>query len=145
MKISQKGLDLIKKYEGCRLTAYKPVPTEKYYTIGYGHYSPSVTKGMTITMAIAEQLLREDLAKFERVVNNIGVPLRQHEFDALVCSCYNIGEGNFNSSTLRKKVIEKSRKDAEIQAEFKKWNKAGGKVLNGLVKRRAEEAELWML
>jgi GH24 family phage-related lysozyme (muramidase) len=145
MKISQKGLDLIKKYEGCRLTAYKPVPTEKYYTIGYGHYSPSVTKGMTITMAIAEQLLREDLAKFERVVNNIGVPLRQHEFDALVCICYNIGEGNFNSSTLRKKVIEKSRKDAEIQAEFKKWNKAGGKVLNGLVKRRAEEAELWML
>lgn len=145
MKISQKGLDLIKKYEGCELTAYKPVPDEPGWTIGFGHHSPSVKQGMTITMAIAEQLLKEDLAKFEKVVNNIGVRLRQHEFDALVCICYNIGEGNFNSSTLRKKVIEKSRKDAEIQAEFKKWNKAGGKVLNGLVKRRAEEAELWML
>lgn len=145
MKISQKGLDLIKKYESCQLTSYKPVPSEPGWTIGYGHHSPSVKQGMTITMAIAEQLLKEDLAKFEKVVNNIGVRLRQHEFDALVCIAYNIGEGAFNSSTLRKKVIEKARKDAEIQAEFKKWNKSGGKVLNGLVKRRAEEAELWIL
>lgn len=144
MHISQKGLDLIKKYEGCRLTAYKPVPTEKYYTIGYGHYSPAVGKGLTITQEIAERLLKEDVVKFEKIVDNMGIHLRQHEFDALVCLCFNIGEGNFNSSTLRKKVIEKARKDAEIAAEFKRWNKSGGKVLQGLVKRREEEAQLWL-
>lgn len=144
MHISKAGLDLIKKYEGCRLEAYKPVPDEPGWTIGYGHHSPSVKQGMTITQEIAEQLLKEDLAKFERVVNNIGVRLRQNEFDALVCIAFNIGEGAFITSTLRKKVIEKARKDAEIQAEFKKWNKSGGKVLQGLVNRRADEADLWL-
>ena len=141
MHISQEGIDLIKKYEGCRLTAYKcPAGV---WTIGYGH-TRGVSKGMTITREIAERLLKEDLAPFEKAVEGIGVHLRQHEFDALVCLCYNIGEGNFNSSTLRRKVIEKARKDAEIQAEFRKWNKAGGKVLQGLVNRREEEARLWL-
>lgn len=141
MHISQEGIDLIKKYEGCRLTAYKcPAGV---WTIGYGH-TRGVSKGMTITREIAERLLKEDLAPFEKAVEGIGVHLRRHEFDALVCLCYNIGEGNFNSSTLRRKVIEKARKDAEIQAEFRKWNKAGGKVLQGLVNRREEEARLWL-
>ena len=99
MNTSQKGIDLIKIFEGLRLTAYKPVSTEKYWTIGYGHYGPDVFKNMTITKERAEDLLKQDLKKFEAVVDKLS-NLTQNQFDALVSICYNIGTTNFLKSTL---------------------------------------------
>ena len=94
MKISQNGINLIKQFEGCRLTAYKPVPTEKYYTIGYGHYGADVAPGMKITQAQADAFLLSDLQKFENAVNATGLKLNQNQFDALVSFTYNCGAGN---------------------------------------------------
>jgi GH24 family phage-related lysozyme (muramidase) len=92
MEIDKKGLELIKSFEGCRLTAYKCVSSEKYYTIGYGHYGADVSKGMTITQEKADKLLKSDIAKFENAVNNsVKVEITQSMFNALVSFCYNIG------------------------------------------------------
>lgn len=140
-KISPAGLKLIKNYEGCRLTAYKPVPTEKYWTIGWGHYGPDVKAGMTITQAEADSLLIKDLAKYEAYVNNpsyvpVTSQLNQNQFDALVSFCYNCGAGNLRS-------LCKGRTVEQIAASITKYNKAGGKVLNGLVRRRQTELELF--
>ena len=141
MVTSQKGLDLIKKYEGLRLKAYKcPAGV---WTIGYGH-TRGVKEGMTITNEIAEKLLKEDVAPVERDLNAMGLRLRQGQFDALVGFVFNLGIGNFNSSTLKKKILAIMELEKEAAAEFKKWNKAGGKELDGLTKRRAEEAALWL-
>lgn len=141
MKISQDGIDLIKKYEGCKLEAYRcpaGVPT-----IGYGH-TRGVKMGMTITKEIAEKLLIEDIAPIEKILNNMHINFRQGQFDALCSFIFNLGEGNFNRSTLKKKILA-GASDKEICAEFEKWVHAGGKVLKGLVKRRAEEAAHWVL
>ena len=93
MKTSQNGVDLIKQFEGCRLTAYKCLPSEAYYTIGYGHYGADVRIGMKITQKEAEELLRKDLATYEYQVNCYDVIYRwnANEFDALVSFAYNIG------------------------------------------------------
>lgn len=140
MTTSDKGIALIKKYEGCRLKAYKcPAGV---WTIGYGH-TRGVVEGQAITQEIADQLLREDVAPVEKQINALGINLRQGQFDALVSFIFNLGIGNFNSSTLKRKILAKSP-DREIQAEFLKWNKAAGKVLPGLVKRREDEAALWI-
>ncbi|MBP5593888.1 MAG: glycoside hydrolase family protein [Pseudobutyrivibrio sp.] len=136
MKTSNKGIDLIKKYEGLRLTAYKPVSTEKYYTIGYGHYGPDVTAGMTISKEKAVEFLKQDLAKFEKAVNAIELEFNQNQFDALVSFAYNCGAGNLKS-------LCKGRTIEQIGNKLPAYNKAGGKVLNGLVKRRAEEQKLY--
>lgn len=143
MNISQKGINLIKKYEGLRLEAYKPVPTEKYWTIGYGHYGSDVTKGMVITESYAEKLLRKDLEKFENYVNKyVKVPLTQEMFDSLVSFSFNVGGGSLQSSTLLKKLNAGDYTGAS--EEFGKWTKAGGKTLQGLVKRRTEEKTLFL-
>ncbi|WP_053325012.1 glycoside hydrolase family protein [Paenibacillus peoriae] len=140
-KISKEGLDLIKHFEGCRLTAYKPVPTEKWWTIGWGHYGPDVKQGMTITQAKADAMLAEDMGKYEAYVNNPAyVPvtdqLTQNQFDALTSFCYNCGAGNL-------KALCKSRTVAQIAASITKYDKAGGKVLTGLTRRRAAELSLY--
>ena len=139
MKTSNKCIELIKKYEGCRLTAYKPVSTEKYWTIGYGHYGADVKQGMTITQAKAEELLRQDLAKFENNVNKFDYIYHwtQNEFDALVCFAYNLGSinGLVNNGTLPKK---------DIPNEMLEFVNSGGKVLSGLVKRRQDERALFL-
>lgn len=142
MKISQTGIDLIKSFEGCRLTAYKPVPTERYWTIGYGSYGPHVKPGMAITKAKAEEMLREELERFEKGVNElVKVPINQNQFDALVSFAYNCGLGNLKSSTLLKYV---NQKEFSVAAdEFGKWTRASGNVLKGLVRRRAAEKELF--
>lgn len=137
-KASQVGLSLIKSFEGCRLTAYKPVPTEKYWTIGWGHHGPDVKQGMTITQAQADDMLVRDLAKFEAYVNDqayvpITDKLNQNQFDALVSFCYNCGPGNL-------KKLCAGRTIEQIAQNITAYNKAGGKVLTGLVRRR--EAEL---
>ncbi len=139
-KLSQVGINLIKKYEGCRLKAYKPVPTERYWTIGWGHYGPDVKEGMTITQVKADSMFVEDLAKYEAYVNSPGyVPvtaqLNQHQFDALVSFTYNCGNGSL-------KKLCAGRSIAQIADNINKYNKGGGKVLAGLVRRRQEELEL---
>lgn len=136
LKTSQDGIDLIKHFEGCRLQAYKPVSTEKYYTIGYGHYGPDVAAGMTITQAQAEQYLVEDLRKFEAAVNKLNLKLNQNQFDALVSFTYNCGTGNLNKLTLGRTV-------PQIGEALLLYNKASGKVLAGLTKRREAERALF--
>lgn len=140
-KISNAGVKLIKSFEGCKLTAYKPVPTEQYWTIGWGHYGSDVKQGMTITQAQADAMLIADLAKYEAYVNNPSfVPvtdkLTQNQFDALTSFCYNTGPENL-------KKLCKDRTIAQIAASITNYNKAGGKVLNGLVRRRKAELDLY--
>lgn len=136
MKTSQTGIDLIKKYEGLRLKAYKPVSTEAYYTIGYGHYGADVSQDMTISKKKAEELLVQDLKKFEKSVNNLPHKFNQNQFDALVSFTYNLGAGNL-------KKLCNGRSISEIGDKITLYNKAGGKILNGLVRRRKEEQELY--
>jgi len=144
MTTSEKGLALIKNHEGCQLKAYKcPAGV---WTIGYGH-TKGVAQGMTITQEIADKLLVEDVKPIEKLLNGMKVNFRQSQFDALVSFIFNVGEGGFNGSTLKKKIVSGSA-DAVIAEEFHKWNKAtvNGKktVLPGLSKRRADEAALWL-
>lgn len=149
METSKKGIELIKSFEGLRLKAYKPVKTEKYFTIGYGHYGRDVLQNMTITEERAEELLRQDLKKFEFAVNKavavVEVKLqkmKQCQFDALVSFCYNVGVANFESSTLRRKVIWNTE-DKSIRDEFMRWVYAGKARLKGLERRRKAEADMY--
>lgn len=133
-------LNLVKKWEGCRLQAYQDVVG--VWTIGYGHTS-GVTPGLTITQEAADQLLRGDLEKFQKgVLNLIKVPLKQCQIDALTSFSYNVGLGNLKTSTLLKKVNNGDIEGAS--KEFEKWNKAGKKVLKGLTNRRADEKALFL-
>lgn len=141
MKIDKYGEKLIKNFESCKLTAYKADKSEKYYTIGWGHYGADVKKDMKISKETANKLFRNDIKYFETSVNScLKVKVTQSMFNALVSFTYNVGYGAFKNSTLLKYVNKKQFKKAS--KEFKKWNKCGGKVLNGLVRRRkAEEIE----
>lgn len=143
MKTSQKGIDLIKSFEGVRLSAYKAVSTEKYYTIGYGHYGPDVESGMRITQAQADEILKQDLMKFESAVDAyISVEINQNQFDALVSFAFNCGANALKVSTLRYYINQGNYLKAAD--EFGKWVKSGGIVLNGLARRRAAERELFV-
>jgi GH24 family phage-related lysozyme (muramidase) len=140
---SAAGIYLLKQFEGCRLVAYKALPTEQYYTIGYGHYGADVTANMTITQAQAETMLKNDLKRYEKPVNDyVKVDITQNMFDALVSFCYNCGGAALKGSTLLKKLNTKDYIGAA--AQFSVWNKSGGNVINGLIKRRAAEAELFL-
>lgn len=133
MITSDAGRKKIEQFEGCVLTAYKARPSEKYYTIGYGHYGADVTQGMTITQAQADALFAEDLKRFETAVNNLGMLLTQAQFDALVDFAYNCGTGALASVCKTKDIDVICRKIPE-------WCKdAGGNVLAGLKRRRAWE------
>lgn len=136
MKTSEKGLDLIKKYEGLRLTAYKAVPSEEFYTIGYGHYGKDVSPGMKITKEQADTYLKSDVKKAENAVNNLKKGFNQNQFDALVSFTYNVGVGNL-------KKLANGRSVEEIGNKITLYTKAGGKTLAGLVKRRNEEQKLY--
>lgn len=140
MKTSKNGINLIKKYEGCRLTAYK-CPAN-VWTIGYGH-TKGVKQGMKITNAQAETYLKQDLVTYENAVNKyVKVSINQNQFDALVSFSFNCGTGALKTSTLLKKLNKKDYSGAAN--EFLKWNKSNGKVLNGLTKRRKEERTLFL-
>lgn len=141
MKTSDNGIEFIKKHEGLRLKAYL-CPSGKP-TIGYGH-TKGVKLGDVITEEEAEQLLREDLIVVENEINRHNLNLNQNQFDALVSFVYNVGIGNFRSSTLLKK-IKANPNDESIANEFKRWVYSNGKRLPGLVKRREEEAKLYFL
>lgn len=139
MKTSDKGIELIARYEGLRLTAYKCVSTEKYYTIGYGHYGADVTEGMQISKTQAEAYLKQDLATAEAAVSKyctIFTP-NQNQYDALVSFTYNCGAGNL------KKLVS-DRTAATVATKITEYNKSGGNVLAGLVRRRAEEKALFL-
>lgn len=140
-KTSPAGIELIKGHESCRLTAYL-CPAGKL-TIGYGHTGTDVHPGLTITQAQADQLLANDLALFERTINQaISVPLNQNQFDALVSFCFNIGAGGFRGSTLRVLLNEGNYRGAADQ--LLRWDKAAGKTLPGLTRRRAAERQLFL-
>lgn len=135
--------NLIKHFEGCSLEAYAdPATGAEPWTIGYGHTGPEVHPGMTITQDEADALLREDAEKVaKQIAPMVHVPLSQEEFDALVCFVFNVGIGNFAKSTLLKKL---NAGDYEGAAdELPKWNKAAGKVMAGLTRRRNAERELF--
>lgn len=138
MKISDRGIALIKKFEGCKLTAYKPVPTEKYWTIGYGHYGPDVIPGSVITQYQADLYLLLDLQKFEAKVEKYNAKYHwtQNEFDSLVSFAYNIG-------SIDQLTNNGKRSKSEISMKIPAYNKAGGKVLSGLTKRRNAEQALF--
>ena len=129
----------LQEFEGCSLTAYRD--PAGVWTIGTGH-TRGVKPGQVITQAQADQLLRGDLREVEAQVNYLGVCETQGQFSALVSFTFNLGIGNLRRSTLLRKIRHKAT-TGQIQAEFRKWNKAGGKVLNGLVKRREWEARRW--
>lgn len=139
MKTSQNGINLIKQFEGCRLTAYKcPAGV---WTIGYGHTS-GVKNGMTITQTKAEEYLKSDLVIYEKGVENaVKVTLNQNQFDALVSFSYNCGLGALRSSTLLKKLNAGDYTGASN--EFPRWNKSNGRVLEGLKRRRTAEKALF--
>lgn len=146
MKISQKGLNLIKRFEGCHLEPYRdPIGL---WTVGWGHL---IGDGKTLpiewfrrlTQDEADRLLEKDLERFERGVSRLCPNnLTQPRFDALVSFAFNVGLGNLQASTLRRKH---NRSDVFGSAqEFLKWNKAGGKILRGLTRRRESESALYL-
>lgn len=137
-KIGQAGLNLIKEFEGCRLKAYQCAAG--VWTIGYGH-TAGVKQGQTITQAQAESFLKQDCEKFEKYVNNatyvpITESLNQNQFDALMSFAFNCGAYNL-------KKLCAGRNATQIANALPKYNKAAGKTLNGLVKRRAAEVALF--
>lgn len=137
---SRQGIELIKSHEGLRLTAYKC--PGNVWTIGYGHTS-GVAPGMIINEARAEALLQSDLEQFENAVNNlVEVPINQHQFDALVSFTFNVGIGAFVNSTLLTQLNNGNY--AEAANQFSRWVYGGGKKLPGLVRRRQEEASLFL-
>ena len=139
MKISLEGLSLIKKFEGCRLKAY--YCSGGVLTIGYGH-TGGVKETDTITQEEADKLLKGDILKFEQYVeDNVMVELDQGQFDALVAWTFNLCPGNLIESTMLKKL--NNQEYESVPFEMRRWNKAGGKTLDGLIRRREAESLLF--
>ena len=139
MNISQEGLSLIKKFEGCELKSYKCAAG--VWTIGYGAIK-GVTENMQITKEEADKLLLHEMDEYEGYINNmVTVDLNQNQFDSLVSWVFNLGPSNLKSSTMLK-VINNNELD-EVPSQIKRWNKANGKVLEGLIRRREAEALLF--
>lgn len=140
-RISPKGVALIKEFEGLRLKAYPdPATGGAPWTIGVGH-TGGVKPGDVITEAKADEFLRADLERFEGAVNKLFPVTTQNQFDALVSLCFNVGEGNLSSSTLR--TLHNHGQYEAAQAQFKRWNRAAGKEMAGLTRRRSAEALLY--
>lgn len=139
MKISKAGIDFIIGFEGFSAKACKCVSTEKYYTIGYGHYGFDVKKDDTISKEEARKLLESDLLSFEKKVSKYDskYDFNQNEFDALVSFAYNVG----NIDQLTAKGTRTRDKIAECMLLY---NKSGGRVLKGLTKRREAERKLFL-
>ena len=145
MQTSDKGIALIKQFEGCKLTAYQD--SVGVWTIGYGWTQPvdgkPIRAGMTIKQETAERLLKTGLVSYESDVSRlVKVGLTQEQFDALVSFTYNLGSRSLSTSTLLRKL--NAGDYAGAADEFLRWNKAGGKVLNGLTRRREAERALFL-
>lgn len=140
MTTSNRGKQLIKDFEGLRLKAYRcPAGVA---TIGWGH-TKGVNMGQKITEAEAEDMLVEDIAPIERLLNVLGINFRQEQFDALVSWIFNLGAGNFTNSTLCKRIMLGAA-DEEITDQIVKWTYSSGKQLVGLMKRRVAEANMFL-
>jgi lysozyme len=138
---SAEGLALTKQFEGLRLTGYQD--SGGVWTIGYGHTGSIVVAGMNISQADAEALLRGDLAAAVACVNReVTAEISQQQFDALVDFCFNVGRGNFLKSSLLRKV--NLGDVAGAAAQFLLWVNAGGKKIEGLVRRRSAEQEMFL-
>ena len=139
MKVSDRGLALIKEFEGCKLTAYQD--SVGVWTIGYGH-TRTASRVMIITQAQADELLALDVSEHATgVYKALQVKIEQHQFDAVVSLAFNVGVSAVRNSTLLKMI---NRGDAKLAAaQFYRWNKAGGKVLAGLTRRRAAERKMY--
>ncbi|QLS33669.1 lysozyme [Citrobacter sp. RHBSTW-00903] len=145
MQTSPDGIALIKKFEGCKLTAYQD--SVGVWTIGYGWTQPvdgkPIRAGMTIKQETAERLLKTGMVSYESDVSRlVKVGLTQGQFDALVSFTYNLGARSLSTSTLLRKL--NAGDYAGAADEFLRWNKAGGKVLNGLTRRREAERALFL-
>ena len=145
MKLNQNGYNLIKQFEGCKLTAYQD--SIGVWTIGYGstYYEDmqKVKKGDKVSQERANEIFEFVASRFARNVDDIITSKpTQNQFNAVVSLAYNIGLGNFQKSTLLKK-LNKNPNDKTIKDEFMKWVNAGGRKLQGLVNRRKKEAEIY--
>ena len=145
MNVNKQGIQLVKSFEGCFLNAY--LCPAKVWTIGYGSTKytngKSVKQGDKITQQEAETLLSDTLDEFSKGVSKlIKVELNDNQFSALVSFAFNLGVGSLSKSTLLKKV-NSNPNDKTIEQEFMKWVNAGGKKLNGLVRRRTAESKLY--
>ncbi|HAS1047769.1 TPA: lysozyme [Enterobacter cloacae] len=145
MQTSDKGIALIKQFEGCKLTAYQD--SVGVWTIGYGWTQPvdgkPIRAGMTIKQETADRLLKTGLISYESDVSRlVKVGLTQGQFDALVSFTYNLGARSLSTSNLLRKL--NAGDYAGAADEFLRWNKAGGKVLNGLTRRREAERALFL-
>lgn len=144
MRLSDKGLQLLKQWEGCKLRVYKDAAGLP--TIGVGHLltREELVGGKYddgITEAEAMELLAQDVAPAEKAVSGVKVPLTQNQFDALVSFVFNVGTGAFRKSTLLRKL--NSGDYAAVPVELRKWTRAAGKRVPGLVNRRDNEILLW--
>lgn len=144
-KINRAGLDLIKEFEGLRLKAYRD--SVNVLTVGFGHTSmagpPEVKSGMTITAQEAEDILARDLGKFEKAVfDKLTRSPTQNEYGAMVSLCFNVGPGNFAKSSVLRKFNEGDEQGAADA--FLRWNRADGKVMAGLTRRREAERALFL-
>tara|TARA_R110000824_G_scaffold76159_1_gene193064 strand:- start:2871 stop:3314 length:444 start_codon:yes stop_codon:yes gene_type:complete len=139
MNISEEGLSLIKKFEGCELKAYQD--SVDIWTIGFGH-TKNVKEGDEINQEEAENMLQKEMPEYEGYINSlVTVPLEQCQFDALCAWVYNLGPTNLKESTLLK--LLNAGDYHLIPSQIKRWNKAGGKTLEGLIRRREAEALLF--
>ncbi len=141
MRISDAGIAIIKSFEGCELEAYQDVVG--IWTIGYGHVSSAICAGTKWSQAEADFVLRTDVEKFEACVSDVlDVTVTQNQFDAMVCLAFNIGCKAFANSTLLRLVNEGN--DGAASTQFTRWNKAGGKEIAGLTRRREAERKLFL-
>lgn len=140
MKLDAAGLALIKSREGCRLKAY--LCPAKVWTIGYGHTGPEVHDGLVWTQEEADAVLQADLLRFDAFVSKTCPDASGEQHSAMVCLAFNIGNGAFAKSSVAR--LHNAGKYAEAAQAFLLWNKAGGKVLAGLVQRRAAESVLYL-
>lgn len=137
----REGLPLLKQFEGCKLTAYQDIVG--VWTIGYGE-TKGVKPGMTISQAQADAMVQERYDEFEAGVKKLlKVPVTANELGALTCFAYNVGLFNLQTSTLLK-MLNSGSPAKDVAAQFARWNKAGGKPVDGLTRRRAAEAQLFL-
>jgi lysozyme len=142
-KLSKDGVEFIASWEGYRRCAYKPVSSETYWTVGYGHYGPDVHQGDCVTIDQALTLLREDCKEAQEAVDRLlKVRVGQAQLDVLVSFAFNVGVGNFTSSTLLKELNDGHY--SKVPDELMRWvQDASGNTLAGLVNRRKAEARKW--
>lgn len=141
LNVSPVGLQIITRFESLKLEAYQD--SKGVWTIGFGHTGPEAKKGNTITEERAWELLGEDVETAEKAIDrNVRVALNQNQYDALTSFIFNVGSGNFQTSKLLRKLNAEDYEGAADQ--FRSWRRSGGKILNGLIRRRAAEEQLFV-